>query len=190
MSAVDVRTQADAKSIQERAVPWWLVLIGGIATVVVGLFLVFVPAETTLVLVQFLGLYWLISGVLSLVSIFVGRSQWGWKLLSGLLGVVAGFIIIRHPAWSAVIVPTTLVVVVAALGIIVGIAFIAQAFTGGGWGAGILGAMSIILSLVLFLSPFFVTALLPLVLGAIAIVGGICATVASFALRGESPAFS
>ncbi len=184
MNAVNYRTQTGVRAQEQaRAVPWWLVLIEGIAALAVGVFLVLVPAETTLILVQFLGIYWLITGILSIVSLFMDRAHWGWKLISGILGIAAGFIIIQHPIWSAVIIPTTLIIIIAALGVAAGIAFIIMAFRGGGWGAGILGVVSIILGVILFMDPFIAAAALPYVLGAFAIVGGIASIVASFSLR-------
>ncbi|MBV9454528.1 MAG: hypothetical protein JOZ19_10470 [Rubrobacter sp.] len=41
-------------------------------------------------LVQVTGFFWLIDGVLRIVSIFVDSSSWGWKLVGGIIGVLAG----------------------------------------------------------------------------------------------------
>jgi uncharacterized membrane protein HdeD (DUF308 family) len=179
MSAVDIKTQTPV-------IPWWLVLIQGIAALIVGILLITVPAPTIIILIQFLGIYWLITGVLAIVSIFTDSPGRFWKLVSGILGIVAGFIIIQHPLWSAIIVPTILIIVIAALGIIMGISLVVLAFRGGGWGSGILGALSVILGILLFLNPYIalITAVaLPFVLGASAIVGGIFAIASSFSLR-------
>ena len=32
---------------------------------------------------QFLGIYWLANGLFNMVSIFIDRVMWGWKLLAG-----------------------------------------------------------------------------------------------------------
>jgi uncharacterized membrane protein HdeD (DUF308 family) len=67
---------------------------------------------TTVALVTFLGFYWLISGVLSLVQAFVDRSsRWVWSLLSGLLGIAAGTLVLRYPLLAAVTVPTSIVII-------------------------------------------------------------------------------
>jgi uncharacterized membrane protein HdeD (DUF308 family) len=71
--------------------PWWLMLITGVAVVVLGIFLIIAPAQTLVTLVQILGIYWLITGLFSLVSLIVDRSHWVWKLFSGILGIVAGY---------------------------------------------------------------------------------------------------
>jgi uncharacterized membrane protein HdeD (DUF308 family) len=46
-----------------------------------------------------LGFYLLFVGVLELVRVFVDRSQpWIWSLLIGILGIVAGIVVLNHPA--------------------------------------------------------------------------------------------
>ncbi len=46
---------------------WWLLLLHGIAALLLGLMLVSAPAATLASLMTFIGFFWLISGVLSLV---------------------------------------------------------------------------------------------------------------------------
>ncbi len=62
--------------------PWWLVMLAGIAAFLVGLLLLISPGMTLLVLVQILGAYWLVTGILSLVHLCIDRTLWGWKLVS------------------------------------------------------------------------------------------------------------
>ena len=96
--------------------PWWLVLLEGIAAIILGLLLLTSPGATVMILVQVLGLYWLIKGILQIVSIFVDSSRWGWKLFVGILGIVAGIVILRHPMVSAVLIPSLTVIFVGLLG--------------------------------------------------------------------------
>lgn len=165
------------------AVPWWLVLIQGIALVFLGLLLLFWPAATTIVLIQILGIYWLITGIMSLVWIFIDRSKWGWKLLTGILGIIAGMLILQHPLWSAILVPTTLVILFGIEGIVIGIVGLINAFQGGGWGVGVLGALSIIFGVILLGNTLISAALLPFIVGAFAVVGGIAAIVHAFQIK-------
>jgi uncharacterized membrane protein HdeD (DUF308 family) len=164
-------------------VPWWLVLIEGIAALLIGAFLLAQPAATTLVLVQFLGWYWLIGGILSIVTIFIDSTRWGWKLVSGIIGILAGFVIIQSPLWSAILVPTTLVWVMGIFGIVIGVISLIQAFQGGGWGVGILGALSILFGLFLMFNPLAGALALPFTLGIFGIVGGIAAIIMAFRMR-------
>lgn len=53
-------------------------------------------------------------------DIFIDSSNWGWKLFAGILGIVAGIIILQHPLWSVLLVPATLVVLLGITGILIG----------------------------------------------------------------------
>ena len=60
---------------QTPSVPWWLVLLQGIALLILGALLLTNPAMTTIVLIQFLGIYWLVKGIFEIVSIFIDHRQ-------------------------------------------------------------------------------------------------------------------
>ena len=171
-----------ASKYRNPVVPWWLVLIEGVAAIIVGLALLFRPAPTTLLLVQFLGIYWLISGIISLASLFWDRTEWGWKLANGIIGILAGAVIIAHPLVSTLLVPTTLAIIIAIGGIIIGVVGLIQAFRGGGWGIGVLGALSILLGILLLANPVITGMVLPWLLGGFLIVGCILALLAAFGL--------
>jgi uncharacterized membrane protein HdeD (DUF308 family) len=163
--------------------PWWLVLLEGIAAVILGLLLFSNPRSTMLVLVQVLGIYWLIKGVFAIVSIFIDSSMWGWKLFVGVLGIIAGILVLQNPIWSSVLVPTVLVIILGIEGIIIGVVNLVQAFQGAGWGAGILGVLSILLGLVLLTNAFIASFALAYVLGIFMVIGGIAAVVMAFRLK-------
>jgi uncharacterized membrane protein HdeD (DUF308 family) len=158
---------------EDAGVPWWLVLIEGIALVILGILLLINTGITTVILVQILGIYWLIAGIFKIVSIFQDNSMWGWKLFAGILGIIAGIIVIRHPLWSPVVVSSALIIVLGIEGIIIGIVSIVQAFRGAGWGAGILGAISILIGALLLANLYLFAFSLPWVIGVLAIIGGI-----------------
>jgi uncharacterized membrane protein HdeD (DUF308 family) len=163
---------------------WWVPLLEGIAAVIIGILLFTDTEQTVFTLVLFLGFWWFIGGVIDLISLFVDRTHWGWKLFSGILGILAGLIIIRHPMWAAVLVPATLVWVVGIFGLIMGIVALIRAFQGAGWGVGILGIIGVIFGLILLSSGVGVAAVTAIYVGAIwAIIGGILAIIFAFRLR-------
>jgi uncharacterized membrane protein HdeD (DUF308 family) len=168
---------------QTQEIPWWLVLIQGIFAVLIGLLLLISPGVTTFVLIQFLGFYWLISGIFGIVSIFIDNSLWGWKLFAGILGILAGIAIIQNPLWSTLVVPSTLVIILGVEGLIIGVVNLIQAFSGGGWGAGILGALSILFGLLLVANPLVGATTLVILLGILGLVGGISAIIYAFRVR-------
>lgn len=163
--------------------PWWVVLLEGIIAILIGLLLLMRPAATMIVLIQFLGFYWLATGIFSLVSLFWDRSAWGWKLFSGILGILAGLLIIQNPLWSTLLVPTTLAIVLGSIGIVFGLMQLVEAFRGGGWGIGVLGVLNILLGLLLITRPVIAGLSLPWVLGFLLIAGGVIALFAAFSLR-------
>jgi uncharacterized membrane protein HdeD (DUF308 family) len=192
MSSIDVPTPTPAAPALPRP-PWWLVLLQGIASLVIGVLLLTETGMTILGLVIFLGVYWLISGIFDLVSLFVDRRHWGWKVFSGVIGIVAGIVIVRHPLWSSVLVPITLVWVLGFIGVVIGVTHMIRAFTGGGWGSAVLGVLSLLFGAVLLARPVESLALLVLLVSVWAVVGGAFAIVVSFVMlsraqRDERPA--
>jgi uncharacterized membrane protein HdeD (DUF308 family) len=139
----------DATTLETRQAPWWLLLLGGILTVIVGILLLTSPVRTTVALVWALGLYWVIQGIFTLIGMFMDHSAWGWKLFIGVLSILAGVIVVRHPIVSSAVIPTFLILLLGIQGLIVGIVMLVMAFKGGGWGMGILGVLSIIFGIIL-----------------------------------------
>ena len=135
--------------------PWWLVLVQGISLSIIGILLLTSPAMTVATIVLFVGVYWLVDGVFSLVRIFLRSSEvhWGWLLVRGILGILAGGYIISNPLLSTLMVPATLALIMGIQGIIMGVAGLVEAFKGGGRGAGLLGAINIFLGFVLVFKP-------------------------------------
>ena len=172
---------------QETMFPWWLVLLEGIFAALFGLLLLVAPGASLIFLVQVLGFYLFIEGILRLVSIFVDSSLWGLKVGIGILGILAGIAVLNHPLWSAFAIPSYIVSVIGFLAIFQGAGGLIQAFQGGGWGAGILGVLTIIFGIIVVSNPLIGVVALPLLLGVFMLAGGIGAIVASFRLR-SSPA--
>ena len=165
-------------------IPWWIVLIQGIAAVIIGVLLLTNPLQTAAIIVWSVGLYWVFAGILSLVRIFTDRGHTFWKLFSGIIGIIAGCFLMTNVGDGAVVIfGVTVIIVLAIQGIIMGIIGLIEAFQGGGWGPGILGAISIIIGILLLGSPLGYAAVLPWVIGIFAIGGGIFAVIMAFRLR-------
>lgn len=174
---------ATAFAPQKRAMPWWVTLIQGVALLIIGLLLLTNPGATSVFIVQVIALYWLITGIIQLISIFIDHTAWGWKLFAGIIGIWAGLYLLQHPIGGALAFGFAVIVVVGIQGIILGIVGLIEAFRGAGWGAGILGVISIILGVILLANTAIGVATLPWVLGIFAIVGGIAAMIAAFRFR-------
>jgi uncharacterized membrane protein HdeD (DUF308 family) len=178
---------AFAEGTEETSFPWWLVLLEGIAAAIIGLFLLTAPGATLFVLIQVVAIFWLVGGLFRIISIFLDSSLWGWKLVGGALGILAGIVVLQHPLWSSVLVPAIYIIILGIQGIILGGVTLVMAFRGEGWGIGILGALSIVIGLVLLFNVWIGIAALPFVLGAIGIVGGGVAIAMAFVMRSTDP---
>jgi uncharacterized membrane protein HdeD (DUF308 family) len=158
-------------------------LSAGIALAIAGIVMLLVPGLTLVLLVQFVGACWLCAGAGRVLSIIVNRSGWGWKLLSGLPGILAGIVLIQYPQWSALFVPATFTLIFSLIAIVIGMIEIVMAFRGAGWEIGILGAVSIVFGGVFFANPLLGAVLLPYAFGAVALIGGIVTIIGAFVSR-------
>lgn len=174
-----------AGATQEKPpIQWWLVLIQGIATLLIGIFLLTDPVLTSRMIVFYIGIYWLVTGVLSLVRIFTDRGNTVWKLISGIIGILAGWFLVSNITDGATLVfGIAAVIILGVQGIIMGIFGLVESFQGAGWGPGIIGVISIIIGLMLLGSPLGYALVLPWVIGIFAIVGGIFTIFFAFRLR-------
>lgn len=164
---------------------WWLILLQGIASLILGLMLFIVPAITLPALVIFLGAYWLVMGIFAIIGIFIGysRAHWGWALFGGILGIAAGLLVLSSPLLAVVLLPAILAIIIATQGIIMGIVFLVQGFKGGGAGGIAIGVISMAFGAVLLIWPLYAGFTLVIVIAAFAIIGGIAAIVHSFQIR-------
>jgi len=167
------------------AFPWWIVLVEGIFALIFGIFLITAPGATSVFLVTVLGFYWLIRGIFSIIEIFIPNTgtHWGWLLFMGILGIIAGMVVLRHPLYATALAGSVVILILAIDGLIMGILGLVRSFMGAGWGTGILGVLTIIIAIFLFANFWGAVLALPLILGAFMIIGGIVAIFYSFRVR-------
>ena len=170
-----------------QSMSWWLALLQGVALLIIGVLLLTETAITLFMLVMFLGVYWLIGGIFDLVGVVGDRTQWGWKLFTGVIGVLAGIAVLRHPLWATIMIPSMLAWLLGAFGVVIGIVTLFRAITGAGWGAAIIGVISLLLGVILLLNPFFSAVVLVYAAAACAIGGGVASIVWGFRLRSLGP---
>jgi uncharacterized membrane protein HdeD (DUF308 family) len=163
---------------------WWILLLQGIAAILLGLMLLTAPGATLVALMTFLGFYWLINGVLSLVRAFADRSTpWIWSLLIGIVGILAGLFVVNHPMLAAVTVPTALVIILGVEGLIMGVFELIRGFQGGGAGAFVLGVFNLLLGLLLLGRPMVAALAVPFVFGVLLLIEGVGLLILAFRAR-------
>jgi uncharacterized membrane protein HdeD (DUF308 family) len=160
---------------------WWLFLLQGIAGIILGAMLLTEPGATTVALTTLLGFYWLIMGLLALVRLFVDRSiPWIWSLLSGIVGILAGLFVLKHPFLAALTVPAVLVIILGVQGLVMGTIEIIAGLKGGGVGSFILGAINVLVGLLLLGSPIAAAIAVPLVFGVLLLIQGVASVLFAF----------
>jgi uncharacterized membrane protein HdeD (DUF308 family) len=148
-----MRKMTTALETKTQQRPWWLTLIAGISAIIVGGILLWgglaAKVQTYMLLVTFLGIWWLVQGIFDIIHIFIDHSMWGWKLFMGIISIAAGTYILSYPLVAAVALPRIFVLVMGIWGLMYGIILLIMAFSGGGWGAAILGVLGIIFGIAL-----------------------------------------
>jgi uncharacterized membrane protein HdeD (DUF308 family) len=175
---------SDVTLVPQKSDIWWVFLLQGFAGIIIGLMLITEPGATLVALTTVLGFYWLIIGVLALVQVFVDRATpWVWSLLAGLVGILAGLFVLRHPLVAALTVPTVLVIILGIQGLVIGAVQIIGGFKGGGIGPFILGAINLLVGILLLGSPVAAALAVPLVFGVLLLIQGAGLMILAFRVR-------
>jgi uncharacterized membrane protein HdeD (DUF308 family) len=177
------------QEVREMARLWWLLLLGGAASVLVGILLLVWPSRTLEVIAILVGIDLLIVGAVQ-IGLAVGEpsgSRTG-ALLRGAFAGIAGLIVIRHPGGS-------LLVVALAVGIylvLAGVMKLVSAFeatVGRGWL--LLGAaLDLAIGVLIVAWPKFGVTSLAVLLGIALVLRGTIECASAFALRSAHEALA
>ncbi len=148
-------------------------LLGGVTAVIFGLILIFRQEEALALLMVLLGLWWLIQGAFMLFAVFVDRSDIGWKLVLGVLGVVAGVLVLSNPGTAADAFQGVIGIVLGVIGVLVGVTALFGSFRGAGFGAAVFGVVSILIGLLVLFNAEFSTTLLITLLAILLLIDGV-----------------
>ena len=166
---------------------WWLLLVQGVVSIIFGILALIWPGETLAVLVVLFGWFVLFIGAIAIVSAIAAATnhqQWGWRFAVGILGVLAGLIILRWPGITAV----TLLLFVGFWAIVVGLTQIIGAIAHhdevpSPWLLALEGAVAILFGIAMIVWPAAGLLTLALLIGIFAIIYGIIACVIAFRVR-------
>jgi uncharacterized membrane protein HdeD (DUF308 family) len=163
--------------------PWWLLLLWGILTIIIGLMFLLTPGITTVLFITFLGAYWLVGGLFVLGSLVVDRTNMGMKILLFGINVIAGILILLHPFFSAFFALGFFVIFIGFWACFIGAVHLYQGFTTKDIGNGVLGIISLIFGVLVLAHPFIAAAILPFVAGGFCIISGLAALCVSYAAK-------
>jgi uncharacterized membrane protein HdeD (DUF308 family) len=170
-------------TVVKKTKTWWVPLFQGMVAVVLGGLLFADLGASLTASINYLGVYWLILGVLSLVQIYVDDSiAWLWSLLIGFLGVVAGIFVLNHPPLFVLIMPD-LVLSPGVIALTIGMLEIIGGWTGGGIGPFVLGVINLLIGFLLLDPPLLMAVQAPLAFGALLLVQGVALLILAFRTR-------
>jgi uncharacterized membrane protein HdeD (DUF308 family) len=178
---------------------WRFVLLRGIAVLALGGLLIAKPGLTAVVLVQFMGAYFLVDGGFAVIKSIMGRKYvqgWVWGVLMGAVEVLTGIFIFGHPIAGTIITAKVLVYTVAFLAIVFGLLGIFSGFqmlraindrvaTLGSVAVAMIaaGVLAIIFGVILIMNPQASATIYLTVMGAIALIVGLVQIIAAFRIR-------
>jgi uncharacterized membrane protein HdeD (DUF308 family) len=170
---------------------WWLVLLRAIAAILLGILLFANPGALLMVIMIYIGVYWLIDGIFTVIASLRGRKNlehWGWGIFTGIISILAGLVVLSQPVLSALLTTTFFAYLVGFLAIVSGISSLVSGFrlhqASGEWSMIIGGLMSLLFGLLLVFNPLFSSFVLLSMAGIFALIGGIILLL--FAIRMRS----
>ncbi len=173
---------------------WWLVLLRGVFAIILGILAFVWPVATAVAFVWVFAFYAVIDGIVNIMQAISTRRTdrtWGWLLTIGIVGVIAGIVVMIFPAAAAGFTLLVLLWIVAIWAIVSGIFGIPAAASIASGGAKALGIVfsvleilfGILLVILLFTTPQSALIGLIYVLGAYAVIAGIVLVIVAFQAR-------
>ena len=114
MADTMIIVNSDADSEREAGRIWWVFVLLGVLSLVAGVILVIKPSHSLATLAVVFGIFLLLDGIVELISSFRREEGRALAAILGVLGVVVGIILIRHPTHA-----------VNAIGLVIGIWLVA-----------------------------------------------------------------
>ncbi|RXP53461.1 hypothetical protein EC396_10205 [Lutibacter sp. HS1-25] len=156
-----------------------LIFLKGIVLLIVGLILVIFPQSTLSMLMVLIGIYWLVDGIATIVrAINRKESMSSWGVISGIIGVVAGSVVLSKPYLTAVFTASFFMWFIGISALVYGFSglFSGLKFPKGTIGKQSMiygGLFSIIFGIALISSPYFSALTVVYLIGFVAIIGGL-----------------
>lgn len=170
---------------------WSLVLLRGICLAIVGIIFLIFPMSTLNVMLVIMGLWWLVDGIITIVKSVKGRKQhevWRWGIFTGVLGVIAGIIVLSNPALSTILATSFLAWFLGISAFIYGISGIVTGIRlrkeiKGEWSMIIGGVFSILFGSLLIGSPFVSIHTIITIIGVVSLIGGAAFLLVAYSIK-------
>lgn len=181
----------EQRATQALASLWWMPLIRGILLVLFGILMFTRPGATLLSLLWFMGIYWIVDGVFSLIEAVRGHPEKSriWLLISGIVSILGGLFILGNPIVAGLVGGTFMAYLIGIAILVSGIMMIVAGREKDGvrqwsvWGL-IIGILYVLFGLFVMANPLVTMVTLTWVFSIWAIVAGVVAVIMAFRLRG------
>ncbi|MCJ7654279.1 MAG: DUF308 domain-containing protein [Dehalococcoidia bacterium] len=168
---------------------WWQVAVRGLIALLFGIMLLAWPGVSLFVFAILFGAFAFVDGIFTLVAAVnykAGAGQRAWLFARGILGIIVGIVTFFWPA----ITELALVLLIGAWALVTGVMELNFAFrsvreTGAKWLFAVSGILSIILGILLLVSPIAAIIVVIWAIGAYAVIAGIVLIVLGFRLRSQ-----
>jgi uncharacterized membrane protein HdeD (DUF308 family) len=160
--------------------PWWLTLFRGVVILIFGIFATIWPVQTITFLVRLLGIYFFVDGIFILFMSITNRKhdlRWQITLARGIVGTVAGAVIIFVPFFTAATIGIVLMYILAVISLYHGVMDILKAIRArreikDEWVLVLSGIFFVALAALLFVAPYKFGEVVIRIIGIVAIVSG------------------
>ncbi|MDJ0790574.1 MAG: DUF308 domain-containing protein [Acidimicrobiia bacterium] len=183
MTGIDMYVDQDMKRY------WWVLLVFGLLSIVIGGLLIFWPGQTLTVVTTIVGLFMIIVGVMRFfMAIFGSAVENRWLLaLVGIVGVVIGVIVIRNPETTIKVI----VLITAIFWLVLGMVDFFRGLTDPdlpdrGLRIGF-GALTALFGVVLLVWPDVTVTVFAILVGIYIVIMGIFEVLAAFQLKNATP---
>jgi uncharacterized membrane protein HdeD (DUF308 family) len=137
---------------------WWAFLLRGILGIIFGIVIVLYPTAAITTFIIFFAAFAFVSGILALVAAFQSSVNRGWLILEGAVGIGLGLLAFFEPFFTLATLALVLAYTVAAWALLTGILEVVYAIKlretlPHAWLIVIVGILSIVLGIYLFIYP-------------------------------------
>ena len=139
---------------------FWIPLIRGLFAISLGVALFIQPDKSRPMLVNFMGLYWLMSGILSVRWGVHGQRPRRLSVVAGLVGVLAGIAALSRNVALGLVSEIAIIYLLGVVILLTGVLHMAGGFRTGedrvrqwSWGGFLLGLFEVVLGVMLLIAP-------------------------------------
>lgn len=163
---------------------WVMLLVRGIIAILFGLMAMIWPGITAVALAVLWGFWALVEGVVNLVAAFQkGAAGKGWKIVFGVISIIAGLIAVIHPFDVALTLTWILGIWFIVTAIFQGVGAFSSTRTRPRWMLVVSAVLSLVIGILFVAKPGVGVLSIVLWVGVVAIIWGVILIIAAFSAR-------